>query len=76
MDTLIGSLAGKVWNHLNVNGATGFKQLKKVLFENESAGMESEKLGMALGWLLKEGKLNVIESGTGKGYRVTFELKK
>jgi len=31
---------------------------------------------MAIGWLLKESKINVIESGTGKGYRITFELKK
>jgi len=76
METLVGSLAGKVWRHLNDNGATGFKQLKSVIFEKEPAAMESEKLSMAIGWLLKESKINVIESGTGKGYRITFELKK
>ncbi|HOT76071.1 MAG TPA: winged helix-turn-helix domain-containing protein, partial [Candidatus Wallbacteria bacterium] len=67
---------GKGWRHLNDNGATGFKQLKSVIFEKEPAAMESEKLSMAIGWLLKESKINVIESGTGKGYRITFELKK
>ncbi len=76
METLIGALAGKVWRQLDENGAAGFKQLKSVIFEDDPMAMEAEKLGMAIGWLLKEGKLNAIESGTGKGYRVTFELKK
>jgi|GEM_PF-1716241 len=76
MESTIGSLAGKIWHHLNEHGATGFKQLKSSLFNSDVVAMEAEKLGMAIGWLLKESKVNIIESGTGKGYRMTLELKK
>ncbi|HNY13656.1 MAG TPA: winged helix-turn-helix domain-containing protein [Candidatus Wallbacteria bacterium] len=78
MEAYVGNLAGSVWQYLDKNGPTGFKQLKKSVLgnEKEDISMASEKLGMAIGWLLKEGKISVIESGTGKGYRVTFELKK
>lgn len=77
METLVGSLAGNIWHILDKNGPTGFKQLKKSVFnEKDEVSMDSEKLGMAIGWLLKEGKINIIESGTGKGYRMTVELKK
>ncbi len=76
METLVGGLAGKVWRYLDENGATGFRQLKSVIFKDDSMAMEAEKLGMAIGWLLKEGKLIATENGNGKGYRATFELKK
>lgn len=76
MEHLIGTIAGKVWNYLNENGETSFKKLKEALFSNEKVAMEEEKLAMAIGWLLREGKLNVIESGSGRGYRLSFELKK
>jgi len=78
METYVGNLAGSVWQYLDKNGPTGFKQLKKgvLVSDQDDVSMASEKIGMAIGWLLKEGKISVIESGTGKGYRVTFELKK
>lgn len=76
MESIVGNLAGSVWHYLSQNGPSGFKKMKTALFKNDDdTSMTSEKLGMAIGWLLKEGKINIIESGTGKGYRMTISLK-
>ena len=49
-----GELAGAVWTALNENGAMNAKDLKK------AAKAKTEKdLFLALGWLLREDKLNV-----------------
>ena len=49
-----GLLAGAVWTALNENGAQNAKDLKK------AAKVKTDKeLYLALGWLLREGKLVV-----------------
>ena len=49
-----GLLAGAVWTALNENGAQNAKDLKK------AAKIKTDKeLYLALGWLLREDKLNV-----------------
>ncbi len=50
----IGENAGKVWNALQ-GGALVQKDLKKV------TKLKNDELYLALGWLAREGKLNVQE---------------
>lgn len=50
--------AGSIWNALNENGAQTGKDLKKL------AGIKTDKeLYTALGWLLREDKVDVVEEG-------------
>ena len=61
-----GEIAGAVWMALNENGAMSAKDLKK------AAKAKSEKeLFLALGWLLREDKLNVA----GDEKEPVFSLK-
>ncbi len=54
----IGITAGSIWNTLNENGAMNAKELKKV------CKIKTDKdLFLAMGWLLREDKLNVVEEG-------------
>lgn len=54
----IGIAAGSIWNALNENGAMNAKDLKKV------CKIKTDKdLFLAMGWLLREDKLNVEEEG-------------
>ncbi len=58
MNELVGTLAGAVWKALHENGAMNTKDLKKV------AKIKTDReLYWAMGWLLREGKLKVIEHG-------------
>ena len=51
-----GELAGKIWETLNAQGKLTGKELKKAL------KLRSEKdLYLGMGWLLREGKLDVKE---------------
>ena len=51
-----GELAGKIWEALNEGGELSSKELKKAV------KVRADKdLYLALGWLLREGKLNVKE---------------
>ena len=57
----IGNNAGVIWNVLNANGKMTETKLKK-----ESA-LGSAEFYSALGWLAREGKLNVVvETRCGK----------
>lgn len=54
----IGTVAGVVWTALNENGAMSAKDLKK------AAKVKTDKdLYLAMGWLLREDKLEVTEEG-------------
>lgn len=58
---LIGNNAGLVWNALNTNGMMTETKLKK------ETGLASAEFYAALGWLAREGKLNVVvETRCGK----------
>ena len=57
MTTLVGTSAGAVWTALNENGALNTKDLKK------AAKVKTDKdLYLALGWLLREDKVEVTEA--------------
>lgn len=54
---LIGINAGLVWNALNVKNGQTSKELKK------ATKLKTDKaLYAALGWLAREGKLNIVEA--------------
>ena len=57
----IGNNAGLVWNALNANGKMTETKLKK------ETGLASAEFFAALGWLAREGRLNVVtETRCGK----------
>ncbi|MBQ3207508.1 MAG: winged helix-turn-helix domain-containing protein [Bacteroidales bacterium] len=57
----IGNNAGIIWNALNANGKMTETKLKK------ESGLASADFYAALGWLAREGKLNMItETRCGK----------
>lgn len=57
----IGNNAGLVWNALNASGKMTETKLKK------ETGLASAEFFAALGWLAREGKLNVVtETRCGK----------
>ena len=57
----IGNNAGVIWNVLNANGKMTETKLKK------ESGLGSAEFYTALGWLAREGKLNVVvETRCGK----------
>ncbi|MBQ9523937.1 MAG: winged helix-turn-helix domain-containing protein [Bacteroidaceae bacterium] len=66
MTGTVGTLAGAVWSALNENGTMASKDVKK------AAGLKSDKeLYLAMGWLLREDKLNVVEDAK----TITLSLK-
>jgi len=54
----IGVNAGLVWNALNEAEALGLKQLKKV------TKLKDKEVFAALGWLAREGKVNILADDT------------
>lgn len=56
MNAKIGTMAGAVWTALNENGVMTAKDLKKA-----TKAKNEKELFMAIGWLLREDKLNVEE---------------
>lgn len=52
----IGTWAGEVWNALNGNGELNLKQLKK------ATKLKDKEVFAAIGWLAREGKVNVVEN--------------
>ncbi len=61
-----GLLAGKGWEILNAKGALTEKEIVK-----ERKTRKSTEFYLAIGWLLREGKLNTW----GEGADMKFELK-
>lgn len=53
---LIGSWAGKVWTALDAVESMDLKQLRKV------TKLKEKEVYAAIGWLGREGKLNITES--------------
>ncbi|MFA5859992.1 MAG: winged helix-turn-helix domain-containing protein [Elusimicrobiota bacterium] len=50
-EEIIGTVAGKVWQYLNTNGATAVLKLKFEL------SLDNRMLFLSLGWLAREGKI-------------------
>lgn len=58
MISLIGDAAGKIWQYLNTNGESTLASIKKDL------ELKPEQVTMSLGWLAREGKVEMKKSGT------------
>ncbi|MDD2714507.1 MAG: winged helix-turn-helix domain-containing protein [Candidatus Wallbacteria bacterium] len=73
METFIGPVAGQIWKFLHERGEVTFKQLEDTLMD-DSVPMKRVIVAMGLGWLAREGKLNLVEEGKGKRYRMKISL--
>jgi hypothetical protein len=65
MDNLIGTTAGRIWQYLEKNGAVTALKLKS------SLGIRNSLLYLALGWLAREGKIEIGE--TEHTYKITLK---
>lgn len=63
----IGTNAGSVWAALNEADALGVKQLKKI------TRLKDKEIFAALGWLAREGKINInVDPADEKEYIVSL----
>ncbi|OQA91571.1 MAG: hypothetical protein BWY26_00839 [Elusimicrobia bacterium ADurb.Bin231] len=61
----IGEIAGKIWHYLDENGEVTNLKLKTAL------GITNTVLYMGLGWLAREGKIDIVESA--KNYKISLK---
>lgn len=65
----IGNCAGKVWELLNSEHRKwSYNEIKK------STGMSDREINASIGWLAREGKLNIEETQVGKRNILYIEL--
>ena len=64
MMEMIGETAGQIWNYLNENGETSLAKMKKDL------DLKSNFAEMGLGWLAREGKVEMSRKGTSTNVRL------
>ncbi|MBN1823640.1 MAG: winged helix-turn-helix domain-containing protein [Endomicrobiales bacterium] len=57
MQDIIGTTAGRIWKHLEQNGTLTPIELKAAL------GIPNSTMYLALGWLAREGKIEITASG-------------
>lgn len=62
----IGTWAGMVWNALNEADVLGVKQIKKM------TKLKDKEVFAAIGWLAREGKVSIEESGDDKDYLIAL----
>lgn len=65
MNDKIGTVAGEIWQFLDENGASSITKI------TTGTGASKNDIQRAIGWLLKEDKLNI----TQKGRTETLSLK-
>ncbi|MDD2760114.1 MAG: winged helix-turn-helix domain-containing protein [Methylomonas sp.] len=65
MSELIGEAAGKIWHYLDQNGESSVSKL------TTETGLGKNEVQRAIGWLLKEDKLNIETNGRSE----TLSLK-
>jgi len=58
MISTIGEIAGRIWKYLDANGECSLASLKKYL------ELKPDQVTLALGWLAREGKVDLKKSGT------------
>ena len=63
-----GNIAGLIWNVLSENGGQTYKQIKK------ATKLAEKDFNLGLGWLLREDKVAVAETGDEKD-PYTYSLK-
>ncbi|HOT76420.1 MAG TPA: winged helix-turn-helix domain-containing protein [Candidatus Wallbacteria bacterium] len=59
--TEIGDIAGYIWKYLDKEGETEYSALKKAIKEKHD--VEEQFFVMAIGWLLRENNIQVINDG-------------
>lgn len=64
-DEFFGKRAGKVWKVLHGKESKTLTQIQK------STGMTLKEVSVGLGWLAREGKIKLVQSG---GMQVKFKL--
>ena len=64
MMEMIGEAAGQIWNYLHVNGETTLAKMKKDL------DLKANFAEMGLGWLAREGKVEMTKKGTSTNVRL------
>ncbi len=60
----IGQTAGQIWNYLNENGETSVAKMKKEL------DLKGNFAELGLGWLAREGKVEMSKKGTSTNVRL------
>jgi len=65
MISTIGDAAGKIWKYLDTNGESTIASLKKNL------ELKPEQVTMSLGWLAREGKVEMQKNGTSVKIQLT-----
>lgn len=60
----IGQTAGQIWNYLNENGETTVSKMKKEL------DLKGNFAELGLGWLAREGKVEMSKKGTSTNVRL------
>lgn len=64
MMEMIGETAGQIWNYLNENGESTIAKMKKDL------DLKSNFAELGLGWLAREGKVEMSKKGTSTNVRL------
>ena len=64
MEKTIGSVAGKVWDHLQTEGEVSVSAVARAVDEPQT------KVNMAIGWLAREDKLEFDNEGRGSDIRL------
>ena len=65
MISKIGITAGQIWKYIDKNSEVTALKLKSAL------GITNTVLYMGLGWLAREGKINIVEYA--KGYKISLK---
>lgn len=63
----VGHLAGEVWNYLNSNGGASLARV------SEATGASRTEVSRAVGWLAREGKVEIHRSSRGDSFRLSPE---
>ncbi|MCD7780702.1 MAG: winged helix-turn-helix domain-containing protein [Candidatus Gastranaerophilales bacterium] len=64
MMEMIGETAGQIWNYLNENGEASLTKMKKDL------DLKGNFAELGLGWLAREGKVEVSKKGTSTNVKL------
>ena len=73
MENRIGDLAGRIWHYLSTKGEVSYAVLRREIV-GEEYPMPDVYLSSALGWLAREKKVQMHETGSGRGYRLRVAL--
>lgn len=67
LNETVGAAAGKIWTFLSENGSASASKLA------ESTGLDKNDVQRAIGWLSREGKLNVERKGKNEFFSLLAE---